>query len=75
MPRRVPRQHVHVHVSVQMPTSHPGVYILEDLGFSYVDRPTEIYGYKVRGGGVGRRPPGNVVEKFKQLADAIARPW
>ena len=52
-----------------------GVYILEDIGFSYSDRPGKIYGYTIGDGGVGKPSPGNLVEKFKQLADVVARPW
>ena len=48
---------------------HGGVYVIEDIGFSYTDSPTaSIYGYPVKGAGIGYLPPGNLVEKFKQVA-------
>jgi len=50
-----------------------GVYVIEDNGFSYVDRPTQIYGYGVGDGGIGKPPPGNAIEKFKQLVDIVNR--
>jgi len=37
--------------------------------------PGKIYGYTIGDGGVGKPSPGNLVEKFKQLADVVARPW
>jgi len=50
-----------------------GVYIIEDNGFSYTDQPTKVYGYAVGDGGIGRPPPGNAIEKFKQLVDIVNR--
>lgn len=72
--------HVPRHMLLSFQTLWPyvrpgGVYVLEDIGFSYADRPGKIYGYTIGDGGVGKPSPGNLVEKFKQLADVVARPW
>lgn len=50
-----------------------GLYVIEDIESSYVDDGTAIYGYDIIDGGVGKPPPGNAVEKFKQLVDVINR--
>ena len=53
-----------------------GLYIVEDIETSYFDAPfAEIYGYKIQNAGIGRPPPGNFVEKMKQLVDVINRHW
>ena len=52
-----------------------GMYVIEDIGFSYVDAPSKIYGYQLGDGGIGQPPPGNLVEKFKQVADLVSRQW
>jgi hypothetical protein len=53
-----------------------GIYVIEDIESSYLDHPeAEIYGYKITGAGVGKTPPGNFVEKMKQLVDVINRDW
>jgi len=50
-----------------------GIYVIEDNGFSYVDMPAKVYGYTVGDGGIGKPPPGNAIEKFKQLVDIVNR--
>ena len=53
-----------------------GVYIVEDIETSYFDATfAEIYGYKIKKAGIGRPPPGNFVEKMKQLVDVVNRHW
>ena len=53
-----------------------GLYVIEDIESSYLDHPdASVYGYKIEGGGVGKRPPGNFVEKMKQLIDVVNRNW
>ena len=52
-----------------------GLYVLEDIGFSYADRPRTLYGNVLGSGGLGKTSPDNIVEKFKQLADLVSRPW
>jgi hypothetical protein len=53
-----------------------GLYVIEDIESSYLDHPNAvIYGYKIEGAGLGKPPPGNFVEKMKQLVDVINRDW
>jgi hypothetical protein len=53
-----------------------GLYVIEDIESSYLDHPdTTIYDYKIVGAGVGKPPPGNFVEKMKQLVDVLNRDW
>lgn len=70
--------HVPVHMLLTFLETWPhlkpgGMYVIEDIGFSYADSDAKIYGYKIVGGGLGKPPPGNLVEKFKQLADVVQR--
>jgi hypothetical protein len=50
-----------------------GIYVIEDLMTSYWDKKTfkYAYGYDLSKGGIGRPPPYNAVEKFKQLVDVL----
>jgi len=51
-----------------------GVYIIEDLETSYWNgNIKEAYGYPLKGAGIGEPPPGNAVEKIKQLIDVLMR--
>jgi len=52
-----------------------GIYIVEDVETSYWNKkkPEQIYGYELRGAGMGNPPPGNAVEKFKQFIDILNR--
>ena len=53
-----------------------GLYVIEDIESSYLDHPNaNIYGYKIEGAGLGKTPPGNFVEKMKQLVDVMNRDW
>lgn len=53
-----------------------GVYVIEDIETSYFDASfAEIYGYKIKDAGIGTPPPGNFVEKMKQLIDVVNRHW
>ena len=52
-----------------------GVYIIEDIAFSYADTPGKVFEYPIGDGGIGAEPPHNLIEKFKQLADLVSRPW
>ena len=53
-----------------------GLYIIEDVETSYFDAPSaKIYGQSIKGAGVGMPPPGNFVEKMKQLVDVVNRRW
>ena len=73
--------HVPTHMLLTFQTLWPylrpgGVYVFQDVGFSYTDSPTAaVYDIPVRGGGIGFPPPGNIVEKFKQVADLTLRDW
>ena len=73
--------HVPRHMLVSFITLYPfvrpgGIYVIEDIETSYLDHPqAKIYGYKITGAGVGKPPPGNFVEKMKQLIDVINRDW
>jgi hypothetical protein len=48
-----------------------GLYVIEDVESSYVDRGA-VYGYPLNAG-IGVPPPRSAVEKFKQLADVVSR--
>jgi hypothetical protein len=50
-----------------------GLYVIEDIETSYVDEDVLLYGYSLSNGGFGKAPPGNAVEKFKQLVDVVNR--
>lgn len=51
-----------------------GVYVIEDNAFSYADKPTTAYGYRVgHRGGIGRPTTDNAIERFKALADIVNR--
>ncbi len=50
-----------------------GMYIIEDLETSYWPDGESIYGYELRGTGIGQSPRSNVVEKVKQLVDVLDR--
>jgi hypothetical protein len=72
--------HVPVHMLLTFKMLWPyvrpgGMYVIEDNGFSYTDTPAKVYGYKIDSGGIGKPPPGNLVEKFKQVADLTLRDW
>lgn len=72
--------HVPVHMLLTFKLLWPyvrpgGMYVIEDNGFSYTDVPTRIYGYDINKGGIGKPSPGNLIEKFKQVADLVLRPW
>jgi hypothetical protein len=49
------------------------MYIIEDLETSYWPEVSNIYGYKLRGTGIGQSPRANVIEKVKQLVDVLSR--
>jgi hypothetical protein len=50
-----------------------GMYIIEDLETNYWDEGREIYGYKLKGTGIGSSPRDNAIEKLKQLVDVLNR--
>jgi Methyltransferase domain len=50
-----------------------GLYVLEDLECNYWANGSNIYGYTLRGTGVGTSPKDNVVEKIKQLIDTLVK--
>lgn len=50
-----------------------GLYVIEDIESSYVDDGSKIYGYPIVGGGIAKAPPGNAIEKFKQIVDVVNR--
>jgi hypothetical protein len=50
-----------------------GMYIIEDLETSYWPDGDKIYGYLLRGTGIGQSPNASVVEKVKQLIDVMDR--
>ncbi len=73
--------HVPRHMLISFIALYPfvrpgGIYVIEDIESSYLDHPqATVYGYKITGAGVGKPPPGNFVEKMKQLIDVINREW
>lgn len=50
-----------------------GLYVLEDLECNYWAAGSTIYGYPLRGTGIGTSPKDNVVEKIKQLIDTLVK--
>jgi len=51
-----------------------GLYVIEDLETSFWDKARSfIYGYKLNGSGIGKPPPGNALEKVKQIIDVLMK--
>jgi hypothetical protein len=70
-------EHQLVSFTALFPFVRPGgVYVIEDIETSYFDGPSaKIYGYPITNAGLGKPPPGNFVEKMKQLVDVVNRDW
>ena len=73
--------HLPVHQLVSFAALFPfvrpgGLYVIEDIESSYFDGTApSIYDYPIKDAGLGKPPPGNFVEKMKQLIDVVNREW
>lgn len=68
--------HIPMHVLTSFKHLFPyvrpgGLYIVEDLETNYVEHKSS-YGYEFSAG-LGKPPPANAIEKFKQLIDVVSR--
>ena len=65
---------LHLHKTLPYAAAGWGLREIEDNAFSYADKPTTAYGYRVgHRGGIGRPTTDNAVERFKALADIVNR--
>jgi len=70
----VPRHVIFSFVHLWQCLALGGLYVIEDLETSYWSKAGgSVYRYKLTGAGFGKPPPGNAVEKMKQLIDVLVK--